>query len=484
MRFIWSMLTLVLIANVAPAQISTQAPGSPRDAGGPDRPGAAGLSRGVNFGNMLEAPFEGAWGLSVEEVFFDKVVEAGMDHIRLPVSWTHHADQSPPYTIDPAFLDRVAWCVDQAQARGLKIIVNTHHYDALNEDPAAETPRALAIWSQVATRFAGEPRTGRGAVYFEVLNEPHGAFNADPELWNTYLAQALGVIRQTNPTRWVMAGPVGYNAISSLPTLELPDDTRTIATVHFYSPFAFTHQGAEWVDPSPPIGTEWTGDAYGLLSPWQNWSWGTTVTPIDGGLSVEYEQGWAGLYLRRESSLEGVTRVRVFADTLPDESRVLNLIVGTDDQEQVVRLEMEIRPRWYEIDLPGGAATVDKVILQNATPEAQSSWQLSRVEVVTQDGSTEALLGSEAQAVEASMRSARRWAKQQHDGAGVPMYLGEFGAYSTADMTSRVLWTRSVRRAAARNGMGWGYWELAAGFGFYDPQAEAFRETLLRALTD
>lgn len=476
--------TITALAPLTSGQVAQQSPARPAPSGTLTTPGAAGLARGVNFGNMLEAPSEGAWGLTIQEIYFDKVVEAGMDHIRLPISWTHHADLEPPYTIDPAFMDRVAWCVDQARARNLGIIVNTHHYEALNADPVAETPRALAIWSQIATRFAGEPETGRGAVYFEVLNEPHGAFNTDPALWNTYLAQAMGVIRQTNPTRWVMAGPVGYNAISALPTLDLPDDARTIATVHFYSPFAFTHQGAEWVDPSPPIGTEWTGDAFGLLRPWQNWSWGTSVTPIDGALSVEYQQGWAGLYLRRETSLEGVTRVRVFADAAPEASRPINLIVGTDDLEQSVQFQMEIRPQWYEIDLPNGAATVDKVILQNATPSVQSAWPLSRVEVVTQDGYTEQLLGSEAQAIEASMRSAKRWARRQRGGEGVPMYLGEFGAYSEADMTSRVLWTRSVRRAAQRNGMGWGYWEFGAGFGFFDPQADAFRAPLLNALTD
>jgi endoglucanase len=34
----------------------------------------------------------------------------------------------------------------------------------------------------------------------------------------------------------------------------MPDDSNLIATIHNYAPFSFTHQGAEWVTPSPPVG--------------------------------------------------------------------------------------------------------------------------------------------------------------------------------------------------------------------------------------
>ncbi|MEM9373709.1 MAG: glycoside hydrolase family 5 protein, partial [Planctomycetota bacterium] len=241
------------------------------------------LGPGVNFGNMLEGPEEGAWGFFVEERFFDAAVDSGMKHIRLPVSWTHHTAASPPYTIDPVFMDRVEWCVDQALARGLRIIVNNHHYDELHADPLAESARSLAIWRQVAERFADRPNR---TVFFEVLNEPHGAFNDNPALWDVHLAEALGVIRESNPGRWVLAGPVRWNSIAALDSFNPPDDPRLMLSVHHYEPFEFTHQGAEWVDPSPPVGTDWTGNEHVIASPWQNWSWDTLVGPADRGLSI------------------------------------------------------------------------------------------------------------------------------------------------------------------------------------------------------
>jgi len=33
-----------------------------------------------------------------------------------------------------------------------------------------------------------------------------------------------------------------------LAKLKLPEDANLIVTVHYYSPFEFTHQGAEWAD--------------------------------------------------------------------------------------------------------------------------------------------------------------------------------------------------------------------------------------------
>src|SRR5262245_27765696 len=72
------------------------------------------------------------------------------------------------------------------------------------------------------------------------------------------------------------------------------------------------------------------------------------------------------------------------------------------------------------------------------------------------------------------------WGKK-HDR---PLFLGEFGAYSAADMESRALWTRAVAREAEKHGMSWAYWEFAAGFGAYDRKAKAWRLPLLNALTD
>jgi len=63
-----------------------------------------------------------------------------------------------------------------------------------------------------------------------------------------------------------------------------------------------------------------------------------------------------------------------------------------------------------------------------------------------------------------------------------PLYLGEFGAYSKADMASRARWTRFVADEAAKRKIGFGYWEFCASFGVYDPKRAKWVEPLKQAL--
>jgi len=64
---------------------------------------------------------------------------------------------------------------------------------------------------------------------------------------NPIYAEAIRVIRKSNPTRPIFLGPSKWNSIDELPLLQLPDDEENvIVTVHCYDPFYFTHQSAAW----------------------------------------------------------------------------------------------------------------------------------------------------------------------------------------------------------------------------------------------
>ena len=214
-----------------------------------------GLRRGINLANALEAPTEGEWGVVLKREYFAAIQKAGFSCIRVPICWSAHAAAEPPYLLDPVFLKRVDWVVAQAKARQLYAILDFQNYMELFEDPAGNEERFLGIWRQIAEYYQHEPPT----ILFELLNEPHGNLHA--AIWNRILARALAVIRPTNPTRVVVVGPVDWNDIESLPILLLPeDDPYLVATVHYYEPKAFTHQGAEWVPRSSRwVGTAWEG---------------------------------------------------------------------------------------------------------------------------------------------------------------------------------------------------------------------------------
>ncbi len=310
---------------------------------------AAALGRGVNFGNMLEAPTEGAWGLSVTDDFIEKAASVGFKSVRLPVRWSNHAGTQAPFKIDAGFMAHVDSITQKLLGMGLVVVLDMHHYRQLDGDKldtgelpvadAALNVRFVMLWEQIAARFQGRDQH----LVFELYNEPHGRLNG--EAWNELAARALGVVRKTNPGRVVVIGPTSWNNASDLRLLRVPNDSNLIITVHNYAPFTFTHQGAEWVTPVLPVGV--------------------------------------------------------------------------------------------------------------------SCCTASQVADMT-----------------APLDVTRSWAATTH----YPVYVGEFGAYSKADEPSRVAFNRTMRDAIESHGMTWAYWELASGFGVYDPQTRSFREALLASL--
>ena len=79
---------------------------------------------------------------------------------------------------------------------------------------------------------------------------------------------------------------------------------------------------------------------------------------------------------------------------------------------------------------------------------------------------------------DASLDMMEKWAKEHNR----PVYLGEFGAYSAADLASRGHWTAAVAREAEKHGWAWAYWEFGSGFGAYERTSGTWREPLLKAL--
>ena len=215
------------------------------------------VGRCINMGNHLEAPTENEWGgRMIADDDFAIIAKAGFTTIRLPVRWSTHATATAPFTIDPAYMKRVAHLVDLARASGLNVILNSHHFEEIHSAPERHAPQLAAMWAQIADRFKDQPRDH---AWFEIENEPHDKFN-DSNLLAT-LTPALRAIRKSNPDRPVIIGGQSWSGIDSLATLKLPDDPHIIPTFHYYDPFDFTHQGASWVNPAPPLGRVYGGAA-------------------------------------------------------------------------------------------------------------------------------------------------------------------------------------------------------------------------------
>lgn len=307
---------------------------------GDARPPASPVARCINLSNALEAPREGDWGYRIETGHLDAIAAAGFDTVRLPVRVSAHAGAAPPYTIDPALLARLDTVIDAAFGAGLQVILDVHHYVELNEDPDTHEPRLEALWAQLAAHYAGAPE----GLMFELINEPHSQMTV--RRTDRLNRRLIDAIRETNPERWIVAGSAGWGTLDAWLKSDPPEGPGLLSTFHYYDPFAFTHQGAAFLDEPPPTGRSW---------------------------------------------------------------------------------------------------------------------------------------GSEQDRAELERAMAKAAAKGARE--GVPVFMGEFGVYREVPLDQRAAWTRAVRNAAERHGIGWCHWGFAADFRAYDAAEDAWIPPMLDALT-
>jgi endoglucanase len=207
------------------------------------------LGKGVNMGNMLEAPNEGDWLVRLDPAYVP-VVAQHFKTVRLPVRWSNHAAATADATLDEFFAKRVDRAIDAFLEQGLYVIINVQHYNQLNGQklnykefevaPEVLETRFLNIWKQVAERYKDKS----SKLIFEILNEPTG--NYEGNAWPVLMGKALQTIRAQNPGRIVMVAPSG-NRVKSLKDLRPPKDANIIVAFHNYEPFPFTHQGLNYM---------------------------------------------------------------------------------------------------------------------------------------------------------------------------------------------------------------------------------------------
>ncbi len=199
------------------------------------------MERGINLGGALDRR-DGQPGWAVRPEVLDAIVAAGFSSVRLPVRWTN------------ARRAEVADVVEAVVTRGLSVVVTNHHDDDTMAEGYGATGRLAELWRGVATQFLDV----RDELSFELLNEPLMSA-AD---WNRLLPAVLASVREVDSDRSVVVGGADASSVAGLRALELPADDRLVATVHYYEPFRFTHQGAGWL----PGADDWLGATWGTAA--------------------------------------------------------------------------------------------------------------------------------------------------------------------------------------------------------------------------
>ncbi|MEO3754553.1 cellulase family glycosylhydrolase [Streptomyces sp. B6B3] len=214
----------------------------------------AAMQPGWGPSNTLDAiPDETAWGNPpISEALLDSVRARGFNSIRIPVTWSNQQQASAPYTIAPALLDRVEEVVDWALADGFYVIVDIHHdswqwVKDLAVDHDNVRARFDATWEQIAERFRGKS----DKLVLENVNEAFfdGATDAEQlDLMDELNRSFHNIVRGSggnNASRYLLMPTLGDAGTpermdSLLATMQSLNDSRLIASVHFYGFWPFS----------------------------------------------------------------------------------------------------------------------------------------------------------------------------------------------------------------------------------------------------
>jgi endoglucanase len=197
------------------------------------------LNNGISFSWLEQTwnkkPLEQG---AIKDADFLLLKRLGFRSIRLPVAFTFFESAQVPAEEILGYIDKV---VKQCHRYGFKLVLDYHGGKLTDTSYRTETPKIINLWVKLAKRYQ---YTHAGDVFFELYNEPP---HMDPKVWKDAIYNIVTAVRKIDKTRTFIIGASNYNSIYELSRFVRLADENIIYTFHFYEPFFFTHQGAEWV---------------------------------------------------------------------------------------------------------------------------------------------------------------------------------------------------------------------------------------------
>ncbi len=218
-----------------------------------------GFQKGVNLGGWISqfakydtAHFENF--ITKEDIAY--IAALGFDHVRVPVDYNVLEDEAGN-RIESGF-NYLLKCREWCSEYHLNMLIDLHEcygysFDPLKKDmdrkkffyDEALQDRFMNLWKQIAEAFSAY----QDQVAFEPLNEV--VLEEVADAWNDLLAKYIGMMRKIVPNSYIVVGGVNYNAVLSVPKLNVPLDDKIVYNFHCYEPMIFTHQGAYWMEGMP-----------------------------------------------------------------------------------------------------------------------------------------------------------------------------------------------------------------------------------------
>ena len=203
--------------------------------------GPAKFTKGLNLTKWFET-----WNNSIPNLkVYDKqdfinIKNLGCDVVRIPVHFASFlTDKKEVNPIIYEYLDKAC---DWAEELGMYIVIDNHSFNSgTYPTPAKVEESLLLLWPQIASHYKNRSEL----IVYEILNEPQFG-NKE---WEPIQKKALEAIRKVDKKHTVVVTGAEWSGLNAMCSLQPLNDKNIIYTFHFYEPFIFTHQGANWGDP-------------------------------------------------------------------------------------------------------------------------------------------------------------------------------------------------------------------------------------------
>jgi endoglucanase len=231
-----TLILFLVSSDGALAKATCDAP-----AGFPNPPLLASMSTGVNLPGWDRTDAEARPSLEQLQALRGE----GFTHVRLPID-------NEPFATDQvtAYVDSIYEQVILLLSLGYTVSLDFHPDEIVRErfrqGPDVGLAYLTDIWitlARMARMFSPEQ------VALELLNEPQ----IEQDDWMAAAGQLIGRLRTIVPDHTLIVGPSGPQRHEMLSGMRPFDDRNIIYAVHYYDPFLFTHQGANWGPSEDPL---------------------------------------------------------------------------------------------------------------------------------------------------------------------------------------------------------------------------------------
>ena len=210
------------------------------------------LKKGINLAHWFSQQENNDLGTSyIDSRFvqadFDFLKISGFTYVRFPVD--ERILLTEPNTLNTVYLEKMDAFIQKIIAMKVGVLFDFHptqgFKDKVHANPAYADNIKL-FWGKLAKHLS---KFDPNYLFFEVMNEPSAE---TAEQWNKVQETWVTTIRANAPKHTIVVDgnlritKDDWNDVTAVMSIVPLKDKNIVYNLHYYQPFAFTHQGATW----------------------------------------------------------------------------------------------------------------------------------------------------------------------------------------------------------------------------------------------